>query len=182
LIIVIKEFAKNSAGKLKILDIGTGSGCIPVTLALEIANSVVQAIDISEAALTTARANATRLQAKVAFKKLDVIKQELPFADLDVVVSNPPYITKKEMLSMSKNVVSFEPHVALFVPDEDPLLFYRNIATKAKKILKPGGMIVVEISQHYGTEVKDLFKRAGFSDVSIVKDIPGKDRIVKGIC
>ncbi|MEO7988022.1 MAG: peptide chain release factor N(5)-glutamine methyltransferase [Chryseolinea sp.] len=167
--------------KIKILDIGTGSGCIPVSLALEITHSEVYAIDISEDALHVAKQNATNLNAEVQFSRLDILNDEIPFQNLDVVVSNPPYIALSEKKDMGNNVVDHEPHLALFVEDDDTLIFYNAIASKSKKVLKSGGLLAVEINERFGKEVADLFKHNNFQEIEVIKDLSGKDRIVKGI-
>lgn len=172
---------KGNNSKIKILDIGTGSGCIPISLALEISNSEVFAIDISEDALHIAKQNATSLDAKVQFSRLDILNDEIPFQNLDVVVSNPPYIALSEKKGMGNNVVDHEPHLALFVEDDEPLIFYNAIASKSKRVLKSGGLLAVEINERFGKEVADLFKQNNFQEIEIIKDLSGKNRIVKGI-
>ncbi len=167
--------------KIKILDIGTGSGCIPISLALEITDSEVFAIDISEDALQIAQQNATSLNAEVQFSRLDILNDDIPFQNLDVVVSNPPYIALSEKKDMGNNVVDHEPHLALFVEDEDALIFYSAIVSKSKKVLKSGGLLAVEINERFGKEVADLFKHNNFQAIEVIKDLSGKDRIVKGI-
>lgn len=165
----------------KILDIGTGSGCIPITLALEISEADVYAIDISEAALSIAIGNSEFLGGYVTFQKLDILNEEIPFHDLDIIVSNPPYILEQEKSLMHKNVLDFEPHLALFVKDETPLIFYIEIANKAKKALKKGGKLYFEINEAYGKETMDLMIKEGYDQVKILKDLNGKLRIVSGI-
>lgn len=165
---------------LKILDIGTGSGCIPVTLALEIPNSRVYATDVSKDALNVARKNAKKNKARVTFIHHDILKDDIPAQDLDMVLSNPPYITKREMHDMKANVIAFEPHLALFVPDDSPLLFYRTIVSKSTNVLKNGGMLAVEINEKYGLQVADLFSGAGFKEIQMIRDLSGKNRIVIG--
>jgi len=164
----------------RILDIGTGSGCIPVTLALEIPGAEVSATDISDPSIEVARENALRLNANVRFFKNDILEDEIPFRDLDIVVSNPPYITWSEKQGLKKNVLAFEPYLALFVPDDDPLLFYRVIAEKAPHLLRSNGMLAVEINERFGNEVAALLKVNGFAEVQVLKDLFGKERIVKG--
>jgi release factor glutamine methyltransferase len=166
--------------QFRILDIGTGSGCIPITLALELSAEVF-AYDISEAALDLAHRNAKSLKANVSFSKHDILKEEIKQHDLDVIVSNPPYITLREKSAMMKNVVGYEPHLALFVPDDDPLLFYKVIAAKSKKALKSQGYLYVEINEQYAKHVADLFASFGYQDISIFKDLSGKNRIVRCI-
>lgn len=164
----------------RVLDIGTGSGCIPVTLALEIPGSIVYATDVSAEALMVAKDNATKLNAKVTFIENDILKEELTLRALDVVVSNPPYIAPEEQRDMKSNVVDHEPHLALFTPGDDPLIFYRSIVSKAKAALRSGGLLCVEINERHGEAVGELFTTAGYKDVQIIKDLSGKDRIVKG--
>jgi len=174
------EKKQASALPLRVLDVGTGSGCIAITTAL-VCNADVRATDVSEVALAIARRNAEHLYAKVEFIHHDILMDEPPFANLDVVVSNPPYIALSEKTTMGNNVVNFEPHGALFVPDDDALLFYRALAIKSDDILRTGGMLCVEINERFGTEVRDLFIRMGYVQAEIIKDLDGKDRIVKAI-
>jgi release factor glutamine methyltransferase len=164
----------------KVLDVGTGSGCIPITIALEKTSVEVFATDISTEALQTAQANARRLKANVTFTQHDILQDSLKMSNLDVVVSNPPYTAESEKGQMKQNVVDFEPHLALFVPNENPLLFYSAISEKAFGILKPSGMLAVEINERLGREVAAIFAANNFQSVQIVKDLSGKDRIVKG--
>jgi release factor glutamine methyltransferase len=164
----------------RVLDIGTGSGCIPITLKLECPNSEVFATDISDQALLVSRQNARHLRADVKFFKSDILKEPLPVADLDIVISNPPYITEGEKAAMSKNVLDHEPSLALFVSDNDPLIFYRGVAVKAFDAMKNDGILLTEINERFGKEVKNLFTGIGYSEVEVVKDLFGKDRIVKG--
>lgn len=166
---------------LKILDIGTGSGCIPVTLALEIPGSEVYATDVSKEALTVAEQNANRNSARVKFIYSDILKEQIPVEGLDIIVSNPPYIAKSEMQEMRQNVIDFEPHLALFVPNDDPLLFYREIISKSRSALNREGMLAFEINERFGKDVADLFLTSGFTEVQIIKDLSNKERIVKGI-
>jgi release factor glutamine methyltransferase len=180
LVLLVKKKlqSKKSETNVRIVDVGTGSGCIPISLALEIPSSEVFALDVSEKALQTAKQNAKTLDADVTFLKCDILLQEIPLQLLDVVVSNPPYVTMKEKSDMMKNVVEYEPHVALFVPDNDPLLFYKAIAIKAKHVLRADGILLVEINEQYGQSVADLFSLNGYKDISIFKDLSGKERIV----
>jgi release factor glutamine methyltransferase len=181
LIGVIKSYVAKQKGSLRILDIGAGSGCIPITLALEIKNVQVNSSDISKQALKTARQNAHELNAAVNFIYHDILNEDLPFDQIDIIVSNPPYITESEGLTMEKNVLNHEPHLALFVPDKDPLVFYREIAEKGTKVLTSGGLIAVEINERFGLEVASLLSARNYKDVEVIKDINGKDRIVKGL-
>ena len=174
----ILKFTQPIKTPIRILDIGTGSGCIAITLALEIPNSLVTAIDISMDALICARQNNTALKASVNFKELDILTQEST-DQYDLIVSNPPYISVEEKESMRKNVLAYEPHLALFAPQHDPLIFYRTIASKCKKNLTPQGSLWLEINERFGNEVCALMEEQGFKNVRILKDLDGKDRMVK---
>jgi release factor glutamine methyltransferase len=173
---VLKEIDPFSPGT--ILDIGTGSGCIAITLAKELPAKRVLAIDVSEGALKTAVENAQQLGAPVEFLKVNVLTENLPALPLEVLVSNPPYITDSESHTMKKNVLDYEPHLALFVPDHDPFVFYSMIARKGFAALTDSGKVFVEINERYGNEVSDIFKDAGFNTIRMVKDLQGKNRIV----
>jgi release factor glutamine methyltransferase len=175
---VIKQTA--SIESPRILDIGTGSGCIPITLALEIPDATIYATDISRKALVVAADNANRLTAHVNFLYSDILTKEIPVGNIDVLVSNPPYITPQEKNSMQNNVLKYEPHLALFIPENDPLLFYKTILAKAKSVLNPNGRIVFEINENLGSEIRELMNSYA-SNVVIIKDLSGKDRIAKGI-
>lgn len=166
---------------LKILDIGTGSGCIPITLFHEIQDAEVYATDVSNAALTVAAYNAETLHAKINLVEHDILREKIPFKNLDIIVSNPPYVTKKEKNDMERNVVDHEPHLALFVPDDDPLVFYKAIVEKSKEVLKCNGLLAVEVNERFGNGVSHLFLQAGFKEVRIIKDIDGKERVVRGL-
>jgi release factor glutamine methyltransferase len=176
--LIIKE---NPNEGLRILDIGTGSGCIPITLDLELNNPAVFGLDISEEALKIASQNAFLLHSKVKFSRLDILKVELPFEDLDIIVSNPPYVRHSEKEQMHTNVLAYEPHLALFVFDKDPLLFYRTISQKALKTLKSGGKIYFEINEAFGKETKELMENLGFEQVKIFEDLNGRQRMIRGI-
>jgi release factor glutamine methyltransferase len=180
LVLQVIRFTSNKNYPLKILDIGAGSGCIPVTLSLEISNAQVFATDISEDALAVARTNSQKLNARVEFLNHNILTSSLPINGLDVITSNPPYIAETEKSSMSPHVVNHEPHLALFVSDRDPLIFYRAIADQAKYVLKPDGMLIVEINERFGNEVKDIFVQKELKNVSLLKDVSGKDRMVAG--
>lgn len=175
--LLIGEVLKNKQSAISILDVGTGSGCIPITLKLEIPQVQVYAIDISEDALTVAKENAKTLNAEVNFIHGSFLEEVL-IPLVDIIVSNPPYIIESEKESMRPNVLMHEPHLALFVPNDDPLLFYKAIASKSKTLLNHNGKVFVEINERYGNEVKELFERSGFNSVQIKKDIDGKDRVV----
>lgn len=173
--------SQKSGGGVRVLDIGTGTGCIPITLFLEMNLAEVFAVDISEEAIAITRENASLLKAKVDVVRLDILKEPLPWENLDVIVSNPPYIPWSEKAAMRRNVTDFEPALALFVPEDDPLIFYRAIARQASRALCRFGLLAVEINERFGEGVADVFREEGFREVEIVKDIFGKERIVKGV-
>lgn len=176
---LVREAIKKSdlvAGK--VLDIGTGSGCMAITLANHLSDKSVFAYDVSDAALAVAEANAKSLSMKVTFRKVDILNEPIADQDLDLIVSNPPYVTVSEKASMKNNVLDHEPHLALFVPDNDPLIFYKAIAEKGFAALKPGGRIMVEINERFGNETLEVFRKAGFEKFKIIKDLQNKDRIV----
>lgn len=163
-----------------LLDIGTGSGCIAISLAKELPDFQVFAYDISEKALETAQKNAELNNANVIFEKVDILKSRLSniLHPLSIIVSNPPYVTKQEIARMQQNVLDFEPHLALFVEDHDPLIFYEAIADFAFNNLAVDGLVAVEINETLGNETADVFTKKGFSDVVVIKDIHQKDRFV----
>jgi len=175
---------------LNILDIGTGSGCIAITLALEMPDAEVEAVDISPEALAIAGANAARLGAKVSFHQYDILSEDSPplgrgrgwgapsTPKYDIIVSNPPYICERERADMERNVLDYEPHTALFVPDDDPLLFYRTIGQKALTMLVPGGILCFEINPLYCDQLIELLRSQGYCEVETVSDSFGKRRFV----
>ena len=163
-----------------ILDIGTGSGCIAITVALALPQARVTAWDISTDALAIAAGNAHRLGASVRFEHQDALSAPDDEACWDVIVSNPPYICDRERADMSDNVLSYEPELALFVPDSDPLLFYRAIARYASKALKPGGRLLFETNTAYAHEVAQTMADEGFTAIEVRNDCFGKPRMVKG--
>ena len=179
--LLVAAVIKENMSSPTILDIGTGSGCIAITLALEIISSKVYGVDISEDALMVAKQNANNLRAKVNFSKLDILGDTLPDQQYDIIVSNPPYIAHAEKKDMKTNVLEFEPHLALFVADHDPLIFYKMIAKKGKSYLNHGGKVFVEINERFGQNVSDVFIKEGYSLVKILKDIDNKDRIVTAV-
>jgi release factor glutamine methyltransferase len=161
---------------VKILDFGTGSGCIAVSLKKNLPKSEVWGCDISDKALDITRENATLNKVEIGILKFDILGQDdFPVKGFDLIVSNPPYVTNREKSAMQKNVLDFEPSLALFVPDNDPLMFYREIIVKAKQLLNQGGELFFEINEALGNEVSALIVKNGF-DVEILKDINGKDR------
>lgn len=163
-----------------ILDIGTGSGCIAITVALALPQARVTAWDISTDALAIAAGNAHKLGASVRFEHQDALSAPDDEERWDVIVSNPPYICDRERADMSDNVLSYEPELALFVPDSDPLLFYRAIARYASKALKPGGRLLFETNTAYAHEVAQAMADEGFTAIEVRNDCFGKPRMVKG--
>ena len=167
----------------RILDIGTGSGCIACTLAAELPEAEVTAWDISEEALAIARENARRTQVHVSFEQVDILDPRLiaasPQNRYQVIVSNPPYICQKEQATMERHVLDHEPHLALFVPDDDPLLFYRAIAQYGSHALTPGGSLFFEINPLYATELSALLSAMSYHDIEIRNDQFGKPRMIK---
>ena len=162
-----------------LLDIGTGSGCLAITMALDIPNAKVCAWDVSPGALEVAQRNAEVLQAKVNFFQGDVFQYKPLASDhFDVIVSNPPYVLERERDAMEPNVLRWEPHLALFVPDNDPLLFYRRIGTLGKELLHPNGRLFFEINRSQGSAVKDLLVEQGYDEVEVKQDFYGNDRFV----
>jgi release factor glutamine methyltransferase len=168
-----------SQDPIKVWDIGTGSGAIAISLATELQNALVTATDISVMAIEIAKENANKNQANVVFKIHNIITDKLPSDLIDCIVSNPPYIMEKEKPLMQKNVLDFEPELALFVPDNDPLVYYKAIAKVASVTLNPEGSVYVEINEALGQETANVFRDSGFASVEIRKDIHGKDRFVK---
>ncbi len=164
----------------RILDIGTGSGCIPITMSIELTDATVEAVDISQDALETARENAKLLNANIVFHQLDTLSKEHLPSTYDIIVSNPPYVMAREKKLIQANVLNHEPHLALFVEDGDPLAFYNAIISKATRSLNPKGMLYFEINEQFGNEVSEVMENAGFRNIKIIKDMQGKDRIVKG--
>lgn len=173
--------ATEQEGPLSILDIGTGSGCIAIALAQQLKGAAVTAWDISEAALQVAARNAERSGMKVRFERRNVLLDEdCPSeARFDLIVSNPPYVTEKEKAAMDDNVLLWEPALALFVPDDRPLLFYRRIAELGLRILKPGGRIYFEINRDYGAQTVAMLQGLGYRNVCLRKDLSQNDRMIR---
>lgn len=172
---------ENKLEKPRILDIGTGSGCIPITLAMEIPDAQIYAIDISPQALAVARENASLFKVRVNFTELDILKEEIPYQDLDIIVSNPPYVRELEKSAMHSNVLDYEPHLALFVKDNDPLVFYREIAIKASRSLTRGGKLYFEINEAFATEMEELLQHHGYEEAGTIQDLNGKMRMAVGV-
>ncbi|WP_153848265.1 peptide chain release factor N(5)-glutamine methyltransferase [Sphingobacterium paramultivorum] len=169
-----------SSQNLKIIDIGTGSGCIPITLSKHLNNALVTTIDISKEAIKTAQENANNLKTQVQFINADIFEWEYIFSDqqYNIIVSNPPYITPGEKQHMNQNVLAYEPELALFIEESAPLIFYDVISSFALKHLAPDGDLYFEINQYLGAEMKELMVKKGFEQVKLIKDINGADRII----
>ena len=162
-----------------LLDIGTGSGCIAISLSKSLPGARVDAWDISEEALAIARKNNEELDAQVTFCRQDVFSADgMQSGSYDIIVSNPPYVTETEKREMEANVLDWEPELALFVPDEDPLRFYRRIAELGRELLRPDGKLYFEINQAYGQDMIRMIEMNQYRDVRVIKDIFGKDRIL----
>ena len=166
---------------LRILDIGTGSGCIPITLSLQIPSAEIHAVDISEKALELARENAQRLGAEVRFFNLDILTVESLAENYDVIVSNPPYVRLSEKNQMRGNVLKHEPDLALYVRDEDPLLFYRKIAALGKGALTENGMFFFEINENLAEPTGEALSNLNYQSIEVRKDIYGKNRMIRAI-
>jgi release factor glutamine methyltransferase len=185
LIITEEGIGNREEGKVRILDIGTGSGCIAISLAKNIPNAEVFAVDVSEKALATAKKNALLNEVEINFIQADILKVEnltfdLRLATFDLVVSNPPYVRNLEKSEIKPNVLEYEPHLALFVEDTDALLFYRIIAELAKKNLSLNGKLYFEINQYLGKETVELVESFGFKNVKLIKDVYNNDRMLEG--
>lgn len=175
--IIVKE---NNDFRGKILDVGTGTGAIAISLDLAMKQAKVTAFDVSNEALTTAKENGKLLSSQVNFEFQDILNPVYTGEKFGIIVSNPPYVLNSEKQLMQPNVLNYEPHLALFVDDSDPLLFYKNIVRFCQSHLIDGGKLYVEINEKYGQETYDLLVKNGFSEVEIIRDMQGKDRIVKG--
>jgi release factor glutamine methyltransferase len=186
---IVAESRNSATGSLKILDIGTGSGCIAISLAKNLPNAEVFAVDVSEKALAVAKKNADTNKVKVNFIQADILKindlVELPTSNFqlpthfDIIVSNPPYVRHLEKAEIKPNVLEHEPHLALFVEDTDALLFYRKIVELAKKNLAEKGKLFFEINQYLGKETLQLLEKFGFNSTELKKDIYGNDRMTR---
>lgn len=180
------DSARHDDRPLSVLDIGTGSGCIAISLALDMPDANVSAIDISDQALQIASANAEQLQANVSFHKQDILQAATTASapktskdGWDVIVSNPPYITEKEKADMEPNVLDHEPGLALFVPDDDPLRFYKAIASYAAATLRRNGQLYFEINPLFADDMCEMLAQKGFADVTVFNDLFGKRRFIK---
>ncbi|OIN59654.1 peptide chain release factor N(5)-glutamine methyltransferase [Arsenicibacter rosenii] len=182
--LIMHDFADRAdpieAGPVQVLDMGTGSGCLAVTLARFLPTSIVTAWDVSEKALSMARRNAENLHAEVTFENQDLLS--IPATDtrkFDCIVSNPPYVTRSEAAQMDRNVLDYEPDVALFVEDSDPLIFYKAVADYSKAHLNADGACYVEINERFGEATRQVFEERGFRQIQVYRDIHGKDRSIR---
>ena len=169
----------NHSDDCTVLDIGTGSGCIAVSLAAHLPNAKIDALDVSHQALKLAKGNASLNKTQVHFKIQNILETESLEKQYDVIVSNPPYVRHQEKEEIHPNVLHFEPHLALFVADDDALIFYKKITELAKQALKPNGTLYVEINQYLARETQNLFIDLGFSNIELRKDFAGKPRMIK---
>jgi len=178
---IVNENSKvDKAKTIKILDIGTGSGCIAISLAKNIPNAQVYAMDVSKKAIETAKRNAVNNKTDITFILQDVLNAEELKCNFDIIVSNPPYVRNLEKEEIKKNVLDYEPHLALFVEDNDALVFYRKIASLAQNNLLENGQLYFEINQYLGCEMKDLLEKMNFENIELRKDIYDNDRMIFG--
>jgi release factor glutamine methyltransferase len=173
------NFQSNKQIKLSILDIGTGTGCIPISIAKNLPKAKISAIDISSEALIVAKQNALLNKVEVDFIELDILKTKKIPQEFDIIVSNPPYVRELEKAEIKNNVLKNEPHLALFVTNEDPLIFYNKIADFAKLQLSKNGLLFFEINQYLGKETSALLHKKGFKNIELRKDLFGNDRMIK---
>jgi release factor glutamine methyltransferase len=173
------NFQSNKQIKLSILDIGTGTGCIPISIAKNLPKAKISAIDISSEALIVAKQNALLNKVEVDFIELDILKTKKIPQEFDIIVSNPPYVRELEKAEIKNNVLKNEPHLALFVTNEDPLIFYDKIANFAKLQLSKNGLLFFEINQYLGKETSALLHKKGFTNIELRKDLFGNDRMIK---
>ena len=178
---LVEWIASEANGNQSILDIGTGSGCIAISLANKLPQSKVSAWDISHDALAVATENSNANGCDVAFETVDILGYQPTGEQFDIIVSNPPYIKENEKSAMHSNVLDWEPHTALFVPDNDPLLFYRTIAQKATTMLRPGGKLYFEINRAHGKETVEMLAALGYTDIELRKDFADNDRMIRAV-
>ena len=179
--LILESIKSNGEKQISILDIGTGSGCIPIALKKNTNNSKITAIDISSKALKVAKKNAELNNVSIHFKEIDILKTYSLSETYDVIISNPPYVRELEKEEMNKNVLNYEPQNALFVEDNNPLIFYDKISRLAKNHLVSNGVLFFEINEYLGEETKQLMSQIGFKSVELKKDIFGKDRMIKAL-
>ncbi len=171
--------SKNQDQKLKILDIGTGTGCIPISLAKNLKNVTLSAIDVSSEALKVAKQNALLNNVVISFLEINILDAAKLPQEYDIVVSNPPYVRELEKVEINNNVLQNEPHLALFVDDHNPLIFYKKIASLAKQHLTKNGLLFFEINQYLGKETVEMLQEQGFENIELKKDFIGNDRMIK---
>lgn len=178
---LVEWIASEAVGNGSILDIGTGSGCIAVSLAHKLPQSKITAWDISNDALAVAAENSKANGCDVEFEEVDILAYRPTGKQFDIIVSNPPYIKENEKPAMHSNVLDWEPHTALFVPDSDPLLFYRTIAEKGLTLLKSGGCLYFEINRAHGKETMDMLAAFGYTSIELRKDFADNDRMIRAV-
>lgn len=177
---LVEWIAAESRTAVEILDIGTGSGCIAISLASKLPNANVTAWDISPQALAVAQSNSTANGCNLLFEQRDILTCPPSDKKFDIIVSNPPYIKECEKVAMEDNVLLWEPHLALFVPDSNPLLFYRTIAQKALAMLTKGGKLYFEINREHGNDTVSMLQELGYKNITLRKDFADNDRMVSG--
>ena len=175
---IINENKDGKSKKIKVLDIGTGSGCIAISLAKNLPNVEVYGIDVSKKAIETAKRNAINNNVDIIFMYQNILDTDVLACNFDIIVSNPPYVRNLEKEEIKKNVLDYEPHLALFVDDNDALVFYRKIAALAKSGLKENGKLYFEINQYLGNEMTDLLEKMDFKNIELRKDIYDNDRMI----
>ena len=175
---LVSRVVADARSGMRILDVGTGSGAIAVSVAHSVAGAEVVAVDISDDALEIAKSNAAKNGVSIEFVKADALGDMSTLGKFDIIVSNPPYIPQSDIDSMNRNVVDYEPHTALFVADDDALCFYRSIAQNGLKMLSEGGGLYFEIYEQFGGQIADMLADLGYRDIEVVKDIFGKERMV----
>lgn len=178
---LIEWIASEATGNESILDIGTGSGCIAVSLASKMPQSTVTAWDISNDALAVATENSKANNCNVEFKHVDILEYQPTGEQFNIIVSNPPYIKEVEKAEMEANVLDWEPHTALFIPDNNPLLFYRTIAEKGLFMLTPGGKLYFEINRAHGKETMEMLAALGYTNIELRKDFADNDRMIRAV-
>ncbi len=179
--LIIKEFEDGENQHLQIIDIGTGSGCIAIALQKNLSHAQTMAVDLSPEAIAVAKENAMKNGVDINFRCLDILEWDVVFQEeqFDIIVSNPPYITQDEKREMHANVLQFEPHSALFVEDDAPLLFYDHISSFARKHLNADGVLYFEINQYLAKETQEMIFKKGFSEVWVINDLNGVPRMIK---
>ena len=178
---LVEWITSEATGNESILDIGTGSGCIAIILAHKVPQSTITAWDISNDALAVAAENSKANGQAVTFEQVDILAYQPTGEQFDIIVSNPPYIKENEKEAMHSNVLDWEPHTALFVPDSDPLLFYRSIAEKGLALLKPGGRLYFEINRAHGKETMEMLAALGYTGIELRKDFAENDRMIRAV-